>query len=144
MKGRALSMNEPILQSSHRLRPLDVVAIATTVCLVLTVVYIQWKIMPTYAAMLALGGFSMPLPASLAARLLAQMPVYALLILLGWALYRRVRGRAEPRLTLAPVLAAMNVLVVIVLLGQVSGFVAFALHGPKLVQHVVATKELSR
>jgi hypothetical protein len=134
-------MNEQRLPTSRRLCPLDFVALATTVCLVLTVVFIQWKIIPTYSAMLAAGGVSMPRPVSLSGQLLARMPVYGLLFLLGWALYRRLRHRAEPPVTLARVVAAVNVFAVVVLMGQTSGFVAFAVHGPKLVHHVVVAQE---
>jgi hypothetical protein len=136
-------MNEEPLPTSRRVRPLDLVALATTVCLVLTVVFIQWKILPTYAAMLAVGGLSMPIPVSLPGQLLSRMPVYGLLFLLGWALYRRVRHRVEPPVTLARVLATVNIFAVVVLMGQTSGFVAFAVHGPKIVQHVVAAQEQS-
>ena len=134
-------MDDRPVSASRGLYPLDLVALATTVCLVITVAFIQVKVLPTYAAILTQGGFSMPPSVRIAGSLLARMPAYGLLLLLGWALYHRLRRqRAHPR-TLPRVLAVVNILAVVVLMAQTSGLVAFALHGFKAVHNVIATRE---
>jgi hypothetical protein len=136
-------LNEQLIPTPRRIAPLDLVALATSMCLVLTVVLIQCKLMPTYAALMAQGGYSIPIALRISLKAFPWMPVYVLLLLLGWALYRRLRHRSQPRVTLAPVLAAVNILAVLVLMAQTSGFVSFAIHAPAMVQHASAAQQQS-
>ena len=86
----------------------------------------------------------MPWPVAMADRLLAWATLVGLLLLLVWALYLRLRHRPPHPRTLPRVLAAVNIVAVVVLMAQTSGFTAFALHGFKAVQNINAAREQAR
>jgi hypothetical protein len=137
--------SEPLgSRKSFRLTPFpcppvgDLVALATTGCLVSTVFFLQYKVVPTFATMMAEGGYPALPPA--ASWVFKVMVSYVGPALICWALYAAWRHGRTPRAAfrLPRMLAAVNVVAVIFLMAQASVFVGFAKQGPRLIHNAVA------
>jgi hypothetical protein len=125
----------------------DVVALATTACLVGTVVFIQVRLVPTYVTVMMEGGYPLPPPLQVATWVCNFTTRYVLAGIFFWALYalwRRVRTARPVAFALARSLAVVNVVAVLVLMGQVSGSVGFAVQGFKATRNVIPAQEQSQ
>ena len=132
------------LTPSRRLHISDLVALATTACLVGTVVFLQVKVVPTYITVLVEGGYPLPFPQQVANWVCNFTTRYVLVGFFCWALYALSSAawhRSAVAFPLSRVLAAVNVVAVVVLMGQSSGFVEFAKHGLKAAHNVVIAQE---
>ena len=140
-------MESESLTASKRLHLFDLVALATTACLVSLVAFLQVKVLPFYVAVMEQGGFQMPLPQRAATWVCNFTARYVLAGFFVWALYALWRSSRSARPLAFPrprVLAIVNVAAVVVLMGQVSGFVGFAMHGLKATHNVITAQEQSR
>ena len=120
----------------------DLVALATTSCLVSTVFFLQYKVVPTFAAMMAEGGYPVPFPP--AASWVFKLTVsYVLPAFICWVLYAAWRHGRSPDAAfgLPRMLAAVNVVAVLFLMAQASVFVGFARQGPRLIHSAISAQE---
>jgi hypothetical protein len=122
----------------------DLVALATTACLLSTVFFLQYKVIPTFAAMMAEGGYPAIPPA--AGWIFKVMVSYVGPALTCWVVYSAWRHGREPRAAfrLPRMLAAVNVVAVVFLMAQASVFVGFAKQAPRLVHRVITTQEQAK
>ncbi len=137
-------MESQSLSPSSRLHIGDLVALGTTACLVGTVAFLQVKVVPTYVTVLVGGGYPLPFPQQVATWVCNFTTRYVLAGFLIWALYALSSAawhRAAVAFPLSRVLAVVNVVAVVVLMGQSSGFVEFARHGLKAAHNVVTAQE---
>ena len=122
-------MTSQPLVARERLSFRDVVALVTTVCLVGTLGFVEWKLMPTYAAALAAGGqYQFPRVAGIAST--GKLLIYASQASIVFGLYLLFRAYKK-KTVLAPlmrVLPFVNALAVVVLMTQTAGVVTFARH----------------
>jgi hypothetical protein len=142
---RSAPIDSQPLAPSTSLHRRDLVALATTACLVSTVFFLHIKVLPWYVAVMEQGGFLMPLPLRVA-RWLLNSP-YIFWGLFFWALFllfRRRRAAHRLPFPLPRVLAVVNVLAVVALMALSSGFVGFAMHGFKAVRNVITAQEQAR
>jgi hypothetical protein len=120
----------------------DLVALATTACLVSTVFFLQYKVLPTFAVMMAAGGYPVPFPP--AASWVFKLTVsYVLPAFICWVLYAAWRQGRTPHAAFRwpRMLAAVNVVAVVFLMAQASVFVGFAKQAPRLVHRVITAQE---
>jgi hypothetical protein len=137
-------MESQSLSPSSRLHIGDLVALGTTACLVGTVAFLQVKVVPTYVTVLVGGGYPLPFPQQVATWVCSFTTRYVLAGFLIWALYAlssAARHRTAVAFPLSRVLAVVNAVAVVVLMGQSSGFVEFARHGLKAAHNVVTAQE---
>jgi hypothetical protein len=135
------------LTTAKRPGVLDVVALATTVSLVGMVAFLEVKVLPFYVTVMAEGGYQMPFAQRAATWVCSFTVRYVLAGFFFWALYALWRSSRTARPVPFPrprVLAMVNVAAVVVLMGQVSGFVGFAMHGLKAAHTVITAQEQSR
>jgi hypothetical protein len=120
----------------------DLVALLTTAGLVSTVSFLQYKVMPTFAVMMAAGGDPAPFPP--AASWVFKLTVsYVLPAFICWILYAAWRHGRTPNAAfwLPRMLAAVNVVAVVFLIAQATVFVGFAKQAPGLVHTVITAQE---
>jgi hypothetical protein len=143
--------SEPLgSRKSFRLTPFpcppvgDLVALATTGCLVSTVFFLQYKVVPTFATMMAEGGYPALPPA--ASWVFKVMVSYVGPALICWMLYAAWRHGRTPHAAfrLPRMLAAVNVVAVVFLMAQASVFVGFAKQAPRLVHRVLTAQEQAK
>ena len=123
----------------------DLVALATTACLVSTVFFLQYKVLPTFAAMMAEGGYPVPFPP--AASWIFKVTVsYVGPVFICWVVYAAWRHGRTPHAAfrLPRMLAAVNVVAVVFLMAQASVFVGFAKQAPGLVHRVIIAQEQAK
>ena len=122
----------------------DLIALATTACLVSTVFFLQYKVVPTFAVMMAEGGYPVLPPA--ASWVFKVMVSYVGPALICWVLYAAWRHGRTPHAAfrLPRMLAAVNVVAVVFLMAQASAFVGFAKQAPRLVHRVIAAQEQAK
>jgi hypothetical protein len=137
-------MESQPLTPSKRFHIFDVLALGTTACLVSLVVFLQVKVLPTYVDVMRAGGYQMPFAQRAATWVCNFTAHYVLAGLFFWALYALWRSRrtghpvAFPRLR---TLTLVNVVAVVLLMGQTSGFVGFAMHGFKATRNIITAQE---
>ncbi len=137
-------MESRSLSPSSRLHIGDLVTLATTACLVGTVAFLQVRVVPTYVTVLVEGGYPLAFPQQVATWVCNFTTRYVLAGFFFWALYAlssAARRRSAVAFPLSRVLAVVNVVAVVVLMGQSSGFVEFARHGLKAAHNVVTAEE---
>lgn len=120
----------------------DLIALATTACLVSTVFFLQYKVVPTFAAVMAESGYPVPFPPA-AGWVFKVMVSYVGPALICWVLYAAWRHGRTPHAAfrLPRILAAVNVAAVVFLMAQASVFVGFATQAPRLVHRVITAQE---
>ena len=122
----------------------DLVAVVTTACLLSTVFFLQYKVVPTFATMMAEGGYPAITPA--AGWVFKVMVSYVGPALICWVLYSAWRHGRTPHAAfrLPRMLAAVNVVAVVFLMAQASVFVGFAKQAPRLVHRVITAQEQAK
>jgi hypothetical protein len=132
------------LTASPRLPIGDLVAVVTTACLVSTVFFLQYKVVPTFATLMAVGGYPVLPPA--ASWVFKVMVSYVGPALICWMLYAAWRHGRTPHAAfrLPRMLAAVNVVAVVFLMAQASVFVGFAKQAPRLVHRVLTAQEQAK
>ena len=145
MDNQPLSPHKSFRLTSFSRLPLgDLVALATTACLLSTVFFLQSKVIPTFATIMAEGGYPAIPPA--AGWVFKVMVSFVGPALTCWVLYSAWRHGRTPHAAfrLTRLLAAVNVVAVVFLMGQASVFVGFAKQAPKLVHRVIAAQEQAK
>ena len=142
MDGQPLSPHKSFRLTPFPRLPIgDLIALATTACLLSTVFFLQYKVVPTFATMMAEGGYPAITPA--AGWVFKVMVSYVGPALTCWVLYAAWRHGRTPHAAfrLPRVLAAVNVVAVVFLMAQASVFVGFARQAPRLVHRVITAQE---
>jgi len=142
MDGQPLSPHKSFhLTAFPRLSIGDLVALATTACLIGTVFFLQYKVIPTFATMMAEGGY--PALPPVAGWVFKVMVSYVGPALTCWMLYSAWRHGRTPHAAfrLPRMLAAVNVVAVVFLMAQASVFVGFAKQAPRLVHRGITAQE---
>src|SRR5512137_1402150 len=99
-RSAPMDLQPPIPHKSFRLTPSprvpigDLVALATTACLLSTVFFLQYKVVPTFAAMMAEGGY--PVIPPVAGWVFKVMVSYVGPALTCWVLYAAWRHSRAP------------------------------------------------